>query len=206
MAAAVIAADLERDAHAAVQLALEITGPQASSRVVRGAPLPSFLHELERTDATLAVVGTHGHGRLTEILIGGVAGGLLHDAPCSVLIARRPGSGPWLPRVIVAGTDGSAESDLALIAARRLAERFDASLAVVTALEGKAVNLERARLSAPTEVAAAPVRALLDAAAEADLLAVGSRGLHGIRALGSVSERVAHQAACSVLVVRGGSG
>ncbi|MGE5690058.1 MAG: universal stress protein [Pseudomonadota bacterium] len=27
-------------------------------------------------------------------------------------------------------------------------------------------------------------------------------GLHGLRALGSVSERVAHRAACSVLVVR----
>jgi nucleotide-binding universal stress UspA family protein len=31
---------------------------------------------------------------------------------------------------------------------------------------------------------------------------VGSRGLHGLRALGSVSERVAHDASCSVLVVR----
>ena len=30
----------------------------------------------------------------------------------------------------------------------------------------------------------------------------GSRGLHGLRSLGSVSERVAHRAHCSVLVVR----
>ena len=37
---------------------------------------------------------------------------------------------------------------------------------------------------------------------DADLLVVGSRGLHGVRALGSVSERVAHRAPCSVLVVR----
>jgi nucleotide-binding universal stress UspA family protein len=35
-----------------------------------------------------------------------------------------------------------------------------------------------------------------------DLLVVGSRGLQGIRSLGSVSERVAHEARCSVLVVR----
>ncbi len=35
----------------------------------------------------------------------------------------------------------------------------------------------------------------------ADLLVVGSRGLHGAKALGSVSERVAHAAASSVLVV-----
>jgi nucleotide-binding universal stress UspA family protein len=48
----------------------------------------------------------------------------------------------------------------------------------------------------------APVPALVEAAACADLLVVGSRGLHGLRALGSVSERVAYQAGCSVLVVR----
>jgi len=44
--------------------------------------------------------------------------------------------------------------------------------------------------------------ALVAAAAEADLVVVGSRGLHGLRALGSVSERVAHTASCSALVVR----
>ena len=44
--------------------------------------------------------------------------------------------------------------------------------------------------------------ALLAAAADADLLVVGSRGLHGLRALGSVSERVAHQAHSSVMIVR----
>jgi nucleotide-binding universal stress UspA family protein len=37
----------------------------------------------------------------------------------------------------------------------------------------------------------------------ADLIVVGSRGLRGLKALGSVSERIAHQASCSVLVVRG---
>jgi nucleotide-binding universal stress UspA family protein len=35
-----------------------------------------------------------------------------------------------------------------------------------------------------------------------DLVVIGSRGLHGLKALGSISERVAHQAECSVLVVR----
>lgn len=35
-----------------------------------------------------------------------------------------------------------------------------------------------------------------------DRVGLGNRGLHGVRALGSVSERVAHRASCSVLVVR----
>ena len=51
-------------------------------------------------------------------------------------------------------------------------------------------------------VAQHPVVALVEAARDADLLIVGSRGLHGLKALGSVSERVAHDASCSVLVVR----
>jgi nucleotide-binding universal stress UspA family protein len=44
--------------------------------------------------------------------------------------------------------------------------------------------------------------ALVAASADADLVVLGSRGLHGIKSLGSVSERVAHQAASSVLIVR----
>ena len=48
-----------------------------------------------------------------------------------------------------------------------------------------------------------PVEALLAHVDEADLLVVGSRGLHGFGALGSASERVAHRAPCSVLVVHG---
>jgi nucleotide-binding universal stress UspA family protein len=47
-----------------------------------------------------------------------------------------------------------------------------------------------------------PVDALVQAGETSDLLVLGSRGLHGVKALGSVAERVAHQASCSVLVVR----
>jgi Universal stress protein family len=45
-----------------------------------------------------------------------------------------------------------------------------------------------------------PVDAFSDVAA--DLLVLGSRGLRGVHALGSVSERAAHRAGCSVLVIR----
>jgi nucleotide-binding universal stress UspA family protein len=46
------------------------------------------------------------------------------------------------------------------------------------------------------------VNVLAAASESADLVVVGSRGLHGLKALGRVSERVAHQARSSVLVVR----
>jgi nucleotide-binding universal stress UspA family protein len=37
---------------------------------------------------------------------------------------------------------------------------------------------------------------------DASLVVIGSRRLEGVRALGSVSERVVHDAPCSVLVMR----
>ena len=47
-----------------------------------------------------------------------------------------------------------------------------------------------------------PLDALLAVSQECDVVVVGSRGLHGMAALGSVSERLAHRAHGSVLVVR----
>jgi nucleotide-binding universal stress UspA family protein len=44
--------------------------------------------------------------------------------------------------------------------------------------------------------------ALEAASATADLLIVGNRGLHGAGVLGSVTDHVAHDARCSVLVAR----
>ncbi|MGH3038466.1 MAG: universal stress protein, partial [Gaiellaceae bacterium] len=109
------------------------------------------------------------------------------------------------PSKVVVGVDGSPESAAAYAVARHLSERFIAELRTVVAHGGKAVDrrlvdliVERQREESPDE----PVAALVAAARSADLVVVGSRGLHGLRALGSVSERVAHQARSSVLVVR----
>ena len=131
-------------------------------------------------------------------MLGGVSGDLLHGAPCSVLIARQPRDREAFPAAIVCGVDGSSESELALACARELAERFKAILRVVTALRGKTVSLAPGVEGLDDH----PVDALVAAGASADLVVLGSRGLHGLRALGSVSERVAHQSPCSVLVVR----
>jgi nucleotide-binding universal stress UspA family protein len=201
-----IAEELEREAGETIRRAAAIAR-RAELRLVNGPPLQSLLHELEEKQATLAVVGTHGHSRLSEIMIGGVAGELLHRAPCSVLLARRPLTEALFPHAIVAGADGSPESESAVAVAQYLAERFRVPLRVVTALKGKTVDLARAQRTGPIEAFDEhPVRALVRASMDADILVVGSRGLHGLKSLGSISERVAHQAACSVLVVRAGSG
>jgi nucleotide-binding universal stress UspA family protein len=193
---------LDASARAGLQRAIgEI--PTASSHLVSGDALPSLLDEIMQVDATLFAVGPHGHSRAVGMLLGGVATGLLHDAPCSVLLARKPQFGEF-PASIVAGVDGSEHSLVAAAVAKSIADRFGSELLVVAATGGKRVDLE-AIAAFPAQYVTdprTPVEALVDLSNEADLLVVGSRGLHGPVALGSVSERVGHRAASSVLVVR----
>ena len=199
-----IAEELEREAGAALREAEVLAGGRASVRLVNGPPARVLLHAVEQRRATLLAVGTHGHSRASEILIGGVAGEMLHDAPCSVLVARPAPQPDAFPASIAVGVDGSPESEAALVAATALRRRFDATLRVLVALRGKHVDHARVQRRVPlVELADEhPVAALVRASEHADLVVVGSRGLHGIAALGSVSERVAHRARSSVLVVR----
>ena len=103
--------------------------------------------------------------------------------------------------------DGSAESAAAFAVARSIGERFGGSVRALTSTKDQ-LDREVAQAIAPElEEQYEPALGVLVAACEsADLVVVGSRGLHGLKALGSVSERVAHQARSSVLVVRPGHG
>ena len=175
----------------------------AIGKLVRGSPVEELLHEIERDETTLVSIGSSGTGRLIGIAEGAVTTELVHRSSCSVLVSRPLQSG--FPRTILVGVDGSVGSARAYAAARYLAERFDAELHALVAWGGKGVN-ERL-IAAITDgehddSREGPARALIDASERADLVVVGSRGLHGPRSLGSVSERVAHGARCSALVVR----
>jgi nucleotide-binding universal stress UspA family protein len=137
------------------------------------------------------------------MLLGSVATSILRQAPCSVLVARASGDTPWSPGSIVVGMDGSREAAAAAETAAELEDRFGASVRLIAARGGSPVD-EGAlnQIDALERLSANPVDALVDASRNADLVIVGSRGLRALAALGSVSERVAHQAGCSVLVVR----
>jgi nucleotide-binding universal stress UspA family protein len=84
------------------------------------------------------------------------------------------------------------------ISERAHPERRQAVEAQVTEL-GEIVGVEP-RL---TEATGHPTHEIVEAARARppSLLVCGRRGLHGIRALGSVSERVVHRVPCSVLLV-----
>jgi nucleotide-binding universal stress UspA family protein len=180
--------------------------PDATRRIVAGPPVSCLMEEIENERATLVAVGTHGTSRPQGIVLGSVTTTMLHEAPCAVLIARQVDQPHLFPQAIAVGVDGSSRSTEAAAVATDLAERFGAPLRGIVAVKGKDVDVEVARAALPAvevDRARDPVAALTEAARDVDLLVLGNRGLHGIRALGSVSERVAHCAACSVLVVRG---
>ena len=65
-------------------------------------------------------------------------------------------------------------------------------------VDSKGVEVER------TSVEGGPARVLVEAAKDADLLVVGSRGRGGFAGLllGSVSQQCAHHASCPVVIVR----
>ncbi len=200
-------AQLEEEAEHARARAAEIMGdrPNCTAKVARGDAKRVLRHTCEEYDATLVALGGRSSSRLLGIMTGETAGTLLHEAARSVLIARPQWGERWHPTRIVVGLDGSEPSLAALAVADDLAERLGSVLQIVAATGGKSVEREGAWAERVTEWHPGdPSSALRDRSTLADLLILGSRGLHGVRALGSVSERVAHRAHCSVLVVHDG--
>lgn len=199
--------DVQRDAatDALGRARDDVAMASLTGKIVRGRAADALIAEVEREPDTLLVVGSHGLGRLAGFVIGSTATEVIRKAPCSVLVARRRSESDGFPNRIVVGVDGSSESVAANAVARRLSERFNVELRPIVAHGGKTVDrelIDSIVYGGGEEVPDEPVAALLAAAADADLLIVGSRGLHGLKSLGSVSERVAHQAQSSVLVVR----
>jgi nucleotide-binding universal stress UspA family protein len=201
-------------------------------KVVHEAAIFGLLESVGPGD--VLVVGAAGHTGRVAGIIGSVASALAHKAPCTVVVHERPGvTTPEHPRKIVVGVDGSPSSHAALVWAVEEARSSGAGIVAVHAWAypyagqhmGLAELREAIRAEADDELqrAVAAVRsmpdcphidtvlvedsapkAVLDAAEDADLIVVGSRGRGGFRALllGSVSRSVLHHATCPVVVVR----
>ena len=198
--------ELAADAAAALEQAVAVARPLHSveDKLVQGDPLHVLLAEVERREATTVVVGSHGHARATGIALGSVATHLLHEAPCAVLVARgNVLAGRW-PRRVFVGIDGSEHSAQAYRVGAELSARLDADLHALVATHDRGVDLDAARRIAPDaeERYARPLDLLSVVSGHSDLIVVGSRGLRGVRAVGSLSERLAHETLSSVLVVR----
>lgn len=173
-----------------------------SARVVRGKPVAVLRRERDEFRATLLALGGRRSSRFLGIMLGDTGTELVHDAACSALLAYPTDDGPWRPRRIVVGFDGSAHALAALRVAEELADAHGGTVEVVAATGGKGIERDATWTDrVETWDPAHPVAALVERSRTSDLVVVGSRGVHGIRTIGSVSERVAHQAHCTVLVV-----
>ena len=53
---------------------------------IQGATVEKILSEAATQKASLIVIGSHGHGAIYNLLVGGVTGGVLKAAPCPVVV------------------------------------------------------------------------------------------------------------------------
>jgi nucleotide-binding universal stress UspA family protein len=202
---------LTREAEGALdQVQGEIAASHDSEVHLReGPPTRLLVEEAVSERATLLAVGSHGHSRSAGIALGSVATAMLHDAPCSVLIARGTAR-DYAPRggEIFVGFDGSGGAHRALGVGRERSERLSLRLRVLVATGDTLprgpgwLGEELDSQLAVSEDPRTAVEALVAASESAGLLILGSRHLRGVPALSSVSERVAHRASGPVLVVR----
>ena len=165
-------------------------------------------------------------------VLGSVALQVVTHAHCPVVVIDGSNGQTVGTRGVVVGVDGSSGSELALGYAFEQASRREVSLEVVhawwtsvprgltQAIRDDQVNEERlslaetlvgwsekypdVKLLRSLPVDGSVVHGLIDAAKNAELLVVGSRGRGGFRTLllGSVSQGVIERASCNVAVVR----
>jgi nucleotide-binding universal stress UspA family protein len=199
------AADAEEHLAAGTTIDLARAGElvEADDAILASGHLVALLcAECSRRGATLIAVGVRPHRRLSALTFGGHDAEALHDAPCSVLIAR-PGWGPSKPERIVVGVDGSPESRTAEAVARSLADRLRREVVPVVGL-GDDVDLSVLRAERHDALLdPAPLADAVVAASSRGSLIVVGRGREGGRRWGGdLVERVVYSASCSVLVVQ----
>ena len=164
----------------------------------------------------LVVVGSQDQAPVASVAIGTTASAALHAASAPVLVARKPPAGGGFPGDVLIASDGSPDSARGLELGAGIARQHGTGVTVLHVDDGHGADagaLENQIAAATQAIGVAP--AILEDAGDprqrivelarakgASLLIMGSRGLGGVRTLGSVSERVAHEAPCSVLVSR----
>ena len=202
-------------------------------RIVQGDAARAILDGA--ADADLLVVGSRGHGAVTGAVLGSVSRACLYHAPCPVAVVHASNHAQHSRIVVGADSSPGATAALEwAFAEARLRgavvhvvtayeEPWGAAAGghagpelIVELRAALADDAERrlgeVRAAAPDDVEITgeavfgpPGQALVEAAADADLLVVGSRGRGGFKSLllGSVSQHSAAHAGGVVVVVRG---
>jgi nucleotide-binding universal stress UspA family protein len=75
--------------HSRLREMAEGTGPSGvavTPLMVQGPTVQKILEEAGRLNASLIIMGTHGHGALYQTLVGSVSSGVLRKTPCPVVM------------------------------------------------------------------------------------------------------------------------
>jgi len=59
---------------------------ECETRVVNGPAVTMIRDEAEKIKADFIIMGSHGHGKLYDFLVGSTASGVMKKAPCGVII------------------------------------------------------------------------------------------------------------------------
>ncbi len=62
--------------------------PDLTTEVVIGSPQRVIVETAQEWGADLIVVGSHGYGFWSRLMLGSVSNSVVHHAPCSVLVVR----------------------------------------------------------------------------------------------------------------------
>jgi universal stress protein A len=87
---ATVAEDAERRLRPWVDEAGKVADRAVEPRVVPGAAAERIVALARELGADLVVLATHGRTGLARVLLGSVAERVVREAPCSVLVVRRP--------------------------------------------------------------------------------------------------------------------
>lgn len=212
--AAISPARSKRVLDIATQIAREASVP--TTRVVDpGGPPSKVIVERAATHDLLAM-GAPKTSWLAGLFVGGVVVSAMRSFTTPLLLARQAAEDQPFARRILVASDASDHSEGVVDLAASLASEQSGGLLLVHA-SGKESQARPHRIEAQVrrlETTLAdcceihvepgdPHDVIVQTAKRAgvSLIVMGSRRLDGLRALGSVSERLVHDAPCSVLVV-----
>lgn len=190
------------------------------------------LHRLcAAEDATVAVIGVSHHHGMRRVRAGSITEQTIVGSPCAVAVAPSGYAETAAPpKVIAVAFNGSGESQRALDVAAAIARRANAELRIIGVVDPAAVwyaayggtdvaqdltRIVRDDLQSAADtveevehvevrvLTGEAVRAIHEAAEDADLLVLGSRGYGPVRRvlLGSVSAKLVRDPVCPLLVL-----
>jgi len=83
-----VAAEFQRERQQVQQMAEELrkSGIDAVGLVIQGPTVATILDEAQRHNASLVVVGSHGHGAAYDLTVGSISSGVIRKSKVPVLV------------------------------------------------------------------------------------------------------------------------